>query len=359
MGTCYGQLDDFERVTIQSQLEMGWRPAAIASGLERSRSTVTRELRRNGWKRSSESSAQSRRWGNGGYVARRAGQRARQAHRKPRVERKLVPGTPLWDRMCVYLRRRLSPFKIASTLLRMPDPVRISHETIYTALYAMPRGELRTELLRQLRRKRPQRGTSDPNRHQRPFVDGMTLIDERPAEVDQRLVPGHWEGDLIKGRMNRSRVGTLVERTTLFLALVKLDDGRAETIANAFATILNRFQSPMRLTLTYDQGREMAQHRTLTEKTGIKVYFAHPHSPWERGINENTNGLIRQYLPKGQDLSLYSQHQLDEIAMELNARIRKSLANKAPAELFLPEGEFDFVKFWQNPDKAKNVALGP
>ena len=154
MGTCYGQLDDFERETIQSQLEMGWRPAAIAAGLERSRSTVTRELRRNGWKRSSESSAQSRRWGNGGYVARRAGQRARQAHRKPRVERKLVPGTPLWDQRCVYLRRRLSPFKIASTLLRMPDPVRISHETIYTALYAMPRGELRTELLRQLRRKR-------------------------------------------------------------------------------------------------------------------------------------------------------------------------------------------------------------
>ncbi|ADV84532.1 IS30 family transposase [Terriglobus saanensis] len=357
MGNCYVQLDDFERVVIQSQLQMGWRPASIAAGLQRSRSTVTRELRRNGWKRPSESSAQSRRWGNGGYVARRAGQRARQAHRKPRVERKLVPGTPLWDQMCVHLRRRLSPFQIASTLSRMPEPVRISHETIYTALYAMPRGELRTELLRLLRRKRPQRGTRDPNRHQRPFVDGMTLIDERPTEVDERLVPGHWEGDLIKGRMNRSRVGTLVERTTLFLALVKLEDGRAETTANAFATILNRFQSPMRLTLTYDQGREMAQHRTLTEKSGVKVYFAHPHSPWERGINENTNGLVREYLPKGQDLSVYSQQQLDEIAMQLNARIRKSLGNKAPAELFLPQGDFDFVHFWQNPDKVKNVAL--
>ncbi|ADV80922.1 IS30 family transposase [Terriglobus saanensis] len=358
MGNCYVQLDDFERVVIQSQLQMGWRPASIAAGLQRSRSTVTRELRRNGWKRSCESSAQSRRWGNGGYVARRAGQRARQAHRKPRVERKLVPGTPLWTEVRRYLHQRLSPFQIASTLSRMPEPVRISHETIYTALYAMPRGELRTELLRLLRRKRPQRGTRDPNRHQRPFVDGMTLIDERPTEVDERLVPGHWEGDLIKGRMNRSRVGTLVERTTLFLALVKLEDGRAETTANAFATILNRFQSPMRLTLTYDQGREMAQHRTLTEKSGVKVYFAHPHSPWERGINENTNGLVREYLPKGQDLSVYSQQQLDEIAMQLNARIRKSLGNKAPAELFLPQGDFDFVHFWQNPDKVKNVALG-
>lgn len=358
MGICYGQLDDFERLTIQTQLQMGWRPAAIAAGLERSRSTVTRELRRNGWKWSAECSGQSRRWGNGGYVARRAGQRARQAHRKPRVVRKLLPGTPLWAEVRRHLRRRLSPFQIASTLFRMPDPVRISHETIYTALYAMPRGELRTEMLHQLRRRRPQRGTRDPNRHQRPFLDGMTLIDERPSEVDERLVPGHWEGDVVKGRMNRSRVGTLVERTTLFVALVKLEDGRAETTANAFATILNRFQSPMRLTLTYDQGREMAHHRILTEKTGVKVYFAHPHSPWERGLNENTNGLIREYLPKGRDLSVYTQQQLDEIAMELNARIRKSLGNKAPAELFLPEGEFDFVRFWQNPDTVKTVALG-
>ncbi|HEY0306578.1 MAG TPA: IS30 family transposase [Acidobacteriaceae bacterium] len=359
MGTYYRQLDDVDRVTIQTQLQMGWSPAAIAAGLQRSRSTITRELSRNGWKGVVEASPQSRRWGNGGYVARRAGQRARQCQRKPRVARKLAAGTPLWELVCRQLRRRLSPFQISSTLARMPEPVRISHETIYTALYAMPRGDLRTELLRLLRRRHPQRGSRDPNRHQRPFLDGMTMIDERPSEVDERLVPGHWEGDLIKGRMNRSRVGTLVERTTLFVALVKLEDGRAETTANAFATLLNRFHSPMKLSLTYDQGREMAQHRTLTEKTGIKVYFAHPHSPWERGINENTNGLIRQYLPKGQDLSQYSQQQLDEIAMELNARPRKSLAWKAPAELFLPVDDFNFVHFWRNPDKLKLVALRP
>lgn len=175
----------------------------------------------------------------------------------------------------------------------------------------------------------------------------MTLIDQRPEEIDQRIVPGHWEGDLIKGAMNRSRVGTLVERTTLFVALVKLQEGRAETTAQGFANILNRFQSPMKLSMTYDQGREMARHQWLEQQTGIKVYF--PHSPWERGINENTNGLLRQYLPKGHDLSSFSQQQLDEIAMEINARPRKTLGWKAPAELFLPDQDFNFVQFWSQP----------
>jgi len=291
------------------------------------------------------------------YLARTADLRALRMHRKPRVVRKLVPGTPLWQCVIGQLRRRLSPAQIASTLARMPTPVRISHETLYATFYAMPRGELRAQVLKLLRRRRPQRGARSPERHQRAFLDAMTLIDHRPDEVAERIVPGHWEGDLIKGAMNRSRVATLVERTTLFVALVKLDDGRAETTANGFASILNRFQSPMRRSLTYDQGREMAQHRSLTEQAGVKVYFAHPHSPWERGINENTNGLLRQYLPKGHDLSAFSQQQLDEIAMELNARPRKSLAWKAPAELFLPQGQFNFVDYWS--DTINPVALRP
>lgn len=346
MGRKYEHLSSSDRALIQTQLSMGWSRSSIAAGLHRSRSTISRELRRNGWQPSSLVSPQSRRWGNGGYLARTADRRARQLRRKPRVPRRLVPGTALWDLVLFHLRRRLSPSQIASTLARMPTPVRLSHETIYTAFYAMPRGELRTSVLKLLRRRHPQRGARSPNRHKRSFLDAMTLIDHRPDEVDERVVPGHWEGDLIKGRMNRSRVGTLVERTTLFLALVKLEDGRAETTAKGFASILNRFQAPMRRSLTYDQGREMAHHKHLEQKAGIKVYFAHPHSPWERGINENTNGLLREYLPKGQDLSVYSQQQLDLIAMELNARIRKSLGWKAPAELFLPEGEFDFVKYW-------------
>lgn len=360
MAKTYRQLSLEERVTLQLQLQMGWRPAAIAAGLQRARSTITREMARNGWKPSSESTPQSRRWGNGMYLARTADRRAGRLHRKPRVQRKLVPATPLWDIVLSHLRRRLSPAQIASTLARMPVPVRISHETIYATFYAMPRGELRASVLKLLRRKRPQRGARSPERHQRAFLDAMTLIDQRPEEVDQRIVPGHWEGDLIKGKMNRSRVGTLVERTTLFVALVQLDDGRAETTAQGFANILNRFQSPMRRSMTYDQGREMARHRWLEQQTGIKVYFAHPHSPWERGINENTNGLLRQYLPKGHDLSRFSQQQLDEIAMEINARPRKSLAWKAPAELFLPEGDFNFVQYWsETTDTIIPVALGP
>jgi IS30 family transposase len=357
MARTYKQLSLEERSLLQTQLVMGWRPAAIAAGLQRSRSTITREMRRNDWQPASEVSPQSRRWGNGGYLARTASLRAGRMHAKPRVAAKLIPGNPLWQLVIQHLRRGLSPAQIASTLARMPDPVRISHETIYTAFYAMPRGQLRASVLALLRRRHPQRGARSPARHQRPFLDAMTLIDQRPSEVAERIVPGHWEGDLIKGAMNRSRVGTLVERTTLFVALVKLQDGRAETTANGFANILNRFDSQMRRSLTYDQGREMAQHKSLGEQAKLKVYFAHPHSPWERGICENTNGLLRQYLPKGRDLSVFSQDQLDDIAMLMNARPRKTLAWKAPAELFLPEGSFDFVKHWSA--TIEPVALGP
>jgi len=335
---------------------MGWKPAAIAAGLQRPRSTVHRELRRNGWRPAAEVSGQSRRWGNGGYLARLAQRRARRLARKPRVQRKLAPGSPLWNAVIDHLRRGLSPAQIASTLARMLQPVRLSHETIYTALYAMPRGQLRSLLLTRLRRHRWRRKPRTATRPQRAFQDPITLIDHRPDEVNLRLVPGHWEGDLIKGKLNRSRVGTLVERSTLFVALVQLDDGRAETTANGFARILNRFDSQLRRSLTYDQGREMALHSSLSQQTGIQVYFAHPHSPWERGINENTNGLLRQYLPKGEDLSRFSQEQLDDIAWMLNTRPRKSLGWKAPAELFLPEGAFDFVKYWSS---ISPVALRP
>jgi IS30 family transposase len=361
MGSKYKQLCLEERALIQTQISMGWSPAAIAAGLQRARSTVLRELRRNGWRRSAEVSYQSRRWGNGGYLARLADRRARRLRAMPRVVRRLVPGTPLWEQVMAELSRGLSPAQVGLTLGRMAEPVRLSHETIYTALYAMPRGELRARIMTLLRRRRMSRrsrskGGVGAARNQ--FVDPIKLIDQRPEDVNLRLVPGHWEGDLIKGRFNQSQVGTLVERTTLYVALVKLEDGSAKTTAEGFARILNRFDTAMRKSLTYDQGREMAHHRWLEQQTGIDVYFAHPHSPWERGINENINGLLRQFLPRREDLSRFSQDQLDEIALLLNARIRKSLGNKAPAELFLPKGAFDFVQFWQNPDKFVSVALG-
>jgi transposase, IS30 family len=357
----YKHLSMESRCLIQVQLALGFRPATIAGVLGRARSTVVREMRRNGWKSDNGKPRPGCPYGSG-YHAGAAHGRAGTLGRKPRVARKLVPDTAVWDRVIAELGRGLSPEQVAFTLRRMPDPVRLSHETIYTALYAMPRGELRARIMTLLRRRRMSRrsrskGSVDPSRHH--FIDPIKLIDQRPVEVGLRLVPGHWEGDLIKGKLNQSRVGVLVERTTLFVALVKLEDGSAKTCAEGFARILNRFASQMRRSLTYDQGREMAQHKWLEQQTGIEVYFAHPHSPWERGINENTNGLLRQFLPKGEDLSRFSQQHLDDIAMLMNARIRKSLGKRAPAELFLPEGTFDFVEFWQNPDKFTNVALGP
>ena len=161
---------------------------------------------------------------------------------------------------------------------------------------------------------------------------------------------------MIKGAFGRSQVGTLVERKTLFTLLVQLDRATAACTANGFIGVLKRVDAQWRLSLTYDQGREMADHAHLSRQTGMKVYFAHPHSPWERGINENTNGLLHQYLPKGSDLSVYSQSQLDEIAHTLNVRPRKSLGWKCPAELFLPDGSFDFKAYWTH--QLNPVALG-
>lgn len=344
MGKRYNQLSLEERCLLQSQLSLGFRPAHIAAGLKRARSTITREMRRNGWRPEAQRADRGRPPIAGGYYAPFAQKRARRLHRKPRIARKLAPGNSLWQSVMDYLGQGLSPEQIACTLARMPEPVSLSYETIYTTLYAMPKGRLRSHILSMMRRKRKQRRPR--TKPQRPFIDRITLIDERPSEVSERLVPGHWEGDLIKGKLNQSRVGTLVERTTLFVAVVKLEDGRAETVANGFAKILRRFDSQMRRSLTYDQGREMASHRWFSQQCGVKVYFAHPHSPWERGINENTNGLLRQYLPKGEDLSRFSQQQLDDIAWRLNTRPRKTLGWKAPAELFLPKDAFDFVAYW-------------
>ena len=355
MARTFRQLSMDERCLLQTQLSMGWRPAAIAAGLQRARSTISREMARNGWLAAASRPTLGRTPIAGGYRVTLAHRRAVLLHRAPRVLRMLHPSAPLWPILIHHLRQGLSPAQIASTLSPMPEPVRISHETIYTALYAMPRGQLRARVLTLLRRAHKKR-RARADRPTRCLIGNITLIDQRPAEVDQRLIPGHWEGDLIKGKLNQSRVGTLVERKTLFLALVHLENGRAETTANAFAHILNRFDAQMRLSLTYDQGREMARHASLSQQTGLKIYFAHPHSPWERGINENTNGLLRQYLPKGADLSTFSQQQLDQIAFQLNARPRKSLGWKAPAELFLPDGAFDFVKHWST--TINPVALG-
>jgi len=352
MASGYFHLSGEERCLIQAQLSLRWSAAAIAAALDRSRSTITREIARNGWAVGAGGKRVA-----GAYIAARADHRARLRAGKPRVPRKLQRHTPLWELVLQQLRRGLSPEQIASTLALMESPVQLSYEAIYTALYAMPRGVLRDKTLKLLRRgHKGRRLRASAHERRNRAIPDMVLIDQRPEEIDQRLVPGHWEGDLMIGKGNRSQVGTLVERTTLFVALVRLDNAKAPTVADAFATILNRVDSQLRRSMTYDQGTEMAHHKTLTEKTGVVVYFAHPHSPWQRGISENTNGLLRQYLPKSTDLSVFTQDQLDGIAWRLNTRPRKTLAWKTPAELFLPPGAFDFVKHWNAED---SVALRP
>jgi transposase, IS30 family len=358
MGKQYRHLDEQERALIETQLRLGLKPSAIAGSLLRSRSTVTREIRRNGWQSSAELAARRQSRIAGGYRCVVASRRARVLATTPRVARKLVYGNPLWVLMEEHLRAGLSPAQIARTLARMLEPARLCYETIYTSLYAMPRGQLRSSLLSLMRRHhRARRHRRSKDGRAKPSIPDMVLIDQRPVEIQMRLVPGHWEGDLIIGKGNLSQIGTLVERSTLFVALVKLTSTRADVTAEAFTQIFKRFDSQLRRSMTYDQGSEMRHHKLLTENTGVDVYFAHPHAPWERGISENTNGLLRQYLPKGTDLSVFSQDQLDDIAWKLNTRIRKSLGWKAPAELFLPEGAFDFVKYWS--PKINPVALVP
>ena len=365
MAKTYCHLSDLERAQIQAHLELGCKVRAIARTLQRAPSTISRELAKCGWLGPAAATpvARLRTRGINGYWCEAAHKRAHSLAAKPRTACKLIIGTlpgagnVLWQHVHSAL-ADLSPQQVSSTLARMNPAQRISHETIYTAIYAMPKGELRKEVIGLLRKHHKGRRPRTAGQDRRALIVGMTSIEERDPAVEDRLVPGHWEGDLIKGAFNRSQIGTLVERTSLFTLLVQLDNATAHCTANGFIGVLKRVDAQLRLTLTYDQGREMADHAHLSRQTGMAVFFAHPHSPWERGINENTNGLLREYLPKGSDLSIYSQAQLDDIAFKLNARPRKSLGWKCPAELFLPDGEFDFQAYWARKLKLPSVALG-
>ena len=344
MRKIYKQLSIEERTMIQTQLEMEITPAAIAFGLNRSASTISRELLRNGWVRPKALRSPGRPPVAGGYRSATAQKRARTCTVAPHVKRRLRPGTALWEQVMGYLKAGYSPEQISGTLKHVhPDTpsLQVSHETIYTAIYAMPRGELRKDVIGWLRFGHAKRRPRARGEDRRGRIPDMVSIHDRPPEVEERLVPGHWEGDLIKGAHNRSAVGTLVERTTLFTVLSKMENASAEAALSGFSHVLNRIETQKRLSMTYDQGREMAAHQRLSEATGVKVYFADPHSPWQRGLNENTNGLLRQYLPKGTDLGGFSQEELDAIAWKLNTRPRKSLGFRCPAELFTPDA-FDF-----------------
>jgi IS30 family transposase len=308
---------------------------SIARVLGRSVSTISRELGRNGYREPGV--VAMGRPPQHGYDAVRAGERARRLRRRARRARKLRKGQPLWRRVQRLLRRRWSPEEIAGKLRDdYPDhpDLHVSHQTIYNAIYAMPRGQLRREMTRWLRQKRAARRRSDSSPERRGKLTDLPSIHTRPEEAAGRKVPGHWEGDLIRGAYNRSAVGTLVDRSTLFVMLVRMKGATADDALEGYSRTFGALPPAWRKTLTYDQGKEMARHRELTKRTKIKVYFADPHSPWQRGINENINGLLREYLPKGQDLSIYSQCQLNRIAYSLNTRPRKTLGYRAPLEVF-------------------------
>ena len=235
------------------------------------------------------------------------------------------------------LRLKWSPDQIAKTL-KTDYPtgmtMRISPESIYTYLFVLPRGTLKKELLACLRQNRKHRHKQRRGVAAKRKLEDMLSIEERPKEIENRIIPGHWEGDLIVGKNNRSALGTLVERTTRTVILIPIKNREAETVAKAFAKEVKKLPQQMKLSMTYDQGREMAQHKLFTKITGVKVYFAHPRSPWERGTNENTNGLIRQYFPKGTDLHKISRYEVKRAQHQLNGRPRKTLNYRTPYETF-------------------------
>ncbi|HFQ8176758.1 TPA: IS30 family transposase [Klebsiella pneumoniae] len=320
----YKQLDLDDRIAIRFGLMQKLSLREIARQLNRSPSTISREIRRN-------------RVGVGDYRASDAHAHSKSRRVDCRSKKKLAHDSTLFELVAEMLRDRLSPEQIAGNLRTMYPQDRcnyVCHETIYNAIYALPVGELRKELLHCLRQgkttRRPRTGGVD----RRNQIPDMVSIHVRPPEVEDRLVPGHWEGDLIKGKDNASAVGTLVERTSGYLMLVKMHDATATSAVQGFSAALNKIPLPGRKSMTYDQGREMTRHAEITQKTGVAIYFCDPHSPWQRGSNENINGLIRQYLPKGTDLSVYSQEELDEIAFSLNRRPRKRFGFRCPIEVF-------------------------
>ena len=333
----YEQLSAEERGVVMAMKLQECSAREIARVLSRSPSTISRELTRNGYQAPADQCANGRNRIAGGYNAVRASARARRVRRMAQPRRRLHRQGALWAEVRELLERKFSPEQIAATLkLRHPDDpdLQASHETIYTAIYAAPKGELRRELVALLRQGRGARKPRTRGTDRRGVLNDMVSIHLRPPEANDRLLPGHWEGDLIKGRANASAVGTLVCRKTLFVMLAKMDGSTAVHALHGFEQAFAPLPPEIRQTLTYDQGKEMALHKKLAESTGLKIYFADPHSPWQRGINENTNGLLRQYLPKGTDLSSYSQRDLDHIAWELNTRPRKTLGWRTPAEVF-------------------------
>jgi len=312
-----------EREEISRSVVTGQSIRSIATSLGRAPSTISRELKRNG--------------GQECYRASRADQAAWDRANRPKTC-KLVENRTLAHIVAGKLQGQWSPEQIAGWLKRTyPDgeTFQVSHETIYRSLFIQARGALKKELLQHLRRTRVMRRsryhTQKTDNHGR-ILDTVS-ISERPPTVEDRAVPGHWEGDLLCGSKS-SQIATLVERQSRYLMLVKLTAKDTETVTNALIKNARKLPQELYKSLTWDRGKEMAAHKRFTLATDIQVYFCDPHHPWQRGTNENTNGLLRQYFPKGIDLSAYSQAKLNAVARKLNERPRKTLNYETPAERF-------------------------
>ena len=310
-----------EREEISRGVAAGESARRVAARLGRSPSTVTRELARHGGRRR--------------YRAGEADTRAWVSARRPQVC-KLARRPALRDLVAGKLAEDWSPEQIAGWLkaeFPLDQTLWVSHETIYLTLFIQARGALRHELVAHLRRTRSIRRPRSAKRGNcgQGQIVGAVSIRERPAEVEDRAIPGHWEGDLLAGSAN-THIATLVERHSRFVMLVAVDGKDTRSVTNALSRHVRRLPEQLRSSLTWDRGLEMAEHARFTIATDVKVYFCDPQSPWQRGSNENTNGLLRQYLPKGTDLSQLTQPQLDAIAAKLNTRPRETLAFKTPAD---------------------------
>ena len=312
-----------EREEISRAVVAGHSMRSIAAQLGRAPSTISREIKRNG--------------GQEGYRASRADQAAWDRGRRPKAG-KLAANRVLARLVAGKLQRQWSPEQVAGWLKRTyPDDTsrQVSPETIYRSLFIQARGALKKELVAHLRRSRVMRRsrhhTQKTDDHGR--ITDTVSISERPANVEDRAVPGHWEGDLLFGSKN-SQIATLVERQTRYVMLVKVAGKDTETVIDALIKNARKLPDELYQSLTWDRGKEMADHKRFTLATDIKVYFCDPQNPWQRGSNENTNGLLRQYFPKGTDLSGYSQAKLNAVARRLNERPRKTLNYETPAERF-------------------------
>lgn len=323
MNTNYARLTLADREEISRGVYAFEKFAAIARRLNRPTSTVSREV-----------------WANVScrthYRAEKADDAAEKRHAKGR-SKKFDTNQALKDYVYGKLRVEWSPEEIASRVKKeypQDKDMRVSHETIYHHLYCLPRGELKKELMKGLRQERKMRQHRGSMRYQRQKIQDIVSISERPKEVEDRVIPGHWEGDLIIGKYQESAMGTLVERTTRLTLLVPLEKKDAFTVRKSFAAAFARIPEKFKKSLTYDRGSEMSQHRLFTKDTKIQVYFADPQSPWQRGTNENTNGLIRQYFPKGTDFKGVSLSDIKEAERRLNSRPRKALDYYTPSEKF-------------------------